>query len=397
MDINLIQTLEQHFPTIRLPVLRKICKQFHNDYQECFMQASACLANEKNVKQRIKKRMQMPGLKECHCCFEQLPQELMYSCTKGHEFCKKCIRLTIQSTNHEVKCVLIDACGGHFTDDTLMSILTQQEMHAYEQKRMTDVIAELGEDCLSHFCKCAHCNMCMCTDQNMSMPDIKYFECVRCNQKTCATCKSIHHAPVSCAEFALNNQLNDDYIVVCQNKLCGKQLYKDGGCNKLTCVCGKMYCYLCKQMINNNERPYLHFDGGNPCKLYTTDEENRKKFVNQKTTLKSAPMSHVLIGIGKQVAGKLMKFMKSQPSCELVPYELKKLVFDGKYKMLTDMYYFVYTTHELQVIERATDLKIYDIREIYDIENDYSMDVIVIDLYPELDKLPLECIWQSMC
>ncbi len=44
---------------------------------------------------------------------------------------------------------------------------------------------------------------------------------------------------------------------------CGEAVQKSEGCNKMTCLCGTFFCYLCGKKIDG----YSHFD--NRCELFT--------------------------------------------------------------------------------------------------------------------------------
>lgn len=298
---HIIDKLIVYFPNVRISVLRKICK-INGNYYDSFLAASRHQFAENELK---KKRVAMvPPLTECCCCFELLPGDLIESCSKGHTFCFKCIQMTVQNTNHEIKCVLIDSCTGIFSDHALMKILTKEEMNCYEKKRIVDVLTELEQNGVSNLFKCFHCDMCMVMDEiEMRGTNAKFVHCLYCDKKTCLHCKKAHHAP-----------------------------------------------YTCLQM--NQIESHEHFNV-NGCCLNTSEIENERLFQQQRVEMKE-PMSHILIDIDIKMAEML------------IPMVLQNQPFCGKYEILGKIYQFMDNTNHIIVKERITNLIIFEIHGIYE-------------------------------
>lgn len=79
--------------------------------------------------------------------------------------------------------------------------------------------------------------------------------CLLCSRNTCLACLEPAHGSTSCGNLArqdMDEALSAVVVRVCP---CGKRFVKEEGCNKMTCVCGKKMCYICRQAISN----YDHF------------------------------------------------------------------------------------------------------------------------------------------
>lgn len=119
----------------------------------------------------------------------------------------------------------------------------------------------------------------------MPDPDNKVLECLNpeCLKESCRMCKESSHIPLRCEE--VEREAQKDARTMLENKMaeamirqcprCGKRFVTEGGCNKMTCSCGTVMCYVCKKVITEG---YNHFEqrGGvvsGKCPLWTNAVE----------------------------------------------------------------------------------------------------------------------------
>ena len=79
-------------------------------------------------------------------------------------------------------------------------------------------------------------------------------------------CKEPNHIPLRCDEIEgtgeknmrafIEAQMTEAMIRTCWR--CKKRFTKLDGCNKMTCTCGAMMCYVCREPIKD----YSHFQNG---------------------------------------------------------------------------------------------------------------------------------------
>ena len=110
-----------------------------------------------------------------------------------------------------------------------------------------------------------------------------WIECPECNVenkvKYCTQCNEIYHPKQTCEEAKIEQQRLKDPKHRAEEAMsqatkrhcpyCNQEYQKGNGCNKITCRCGKLSCYLCGQKIKD----YSHFgDSPGKCKLWTSTQ-----------------------------------------------------------------------------------------------------------------------------
>ena len=94
------------------------------------------------------------------------------------------------------------------------------------------------------------------------------FQCrsPRCGQPSCIKCFKVWNNPHVCHESAtlsLRTTIEAARTTALKRTCpqCGVAFVKDSGCNKLTCVCGYIMCYICRQGLGKGEggEGYRHF------------------------------------------------------------------------------------------------------------------------------------------
>lgn len=87
-----------------------------------------------------------------------------------------------------------------------------------------------------------------------------------CAYESCRKCGEDPHIPLSCDEVArktngrlkVEEAISQSRIRTCPKPGCKKKFVKESGCNKMTCACGALSCYICRQLISPKVG-YNHF------------------------------------------------------------------------------------------------------------------------------------------
>jgi TRIAD3 protein (E3 ubiquitin-protein ligase RNF216) len=72
----------------------------------------------------------------------------------------------------------------------------------------------------------------------------------------------LNHVPLRCDEVIetdkarriIEEKMTEALLRICYK--CKRQFYKEEGCNKMTCPCGALMCYICDKPVLN----YKHFN-----------------------------------------------------------------------------------------------------------------------------------------
>lgn len=209
----------------------------------------------------------------CEICCEEYEKGIV--CDNNHEFCKKCVityaKLALEK-NGKVSC-LKTHCEAIFPNKKFHKTLQKK----LERKQLLSCLKEFNYDT---------CNKC---DYALELPpaneDNKIFICYNCNSSHCRLCKkswfpdesNISHENKKCSELEITPEEKITEIITRKCPHCTVLLIKDGGCNKLTCNCGALICYVCRQNITKES--YNHFCncGENcscgKCKIYDNTKE----------------------------------------------------------------------------------------------------------------------------
>merc|ERR1712029_285880 len=132
------------------------------------------------------------------------------------------------------------------------------------------------------------------TLMNSTPEENKIFNCQNpdCNKVSCRLCHEISHIPQRCEEIEkdedvrrrtyVENKMSEALMRKCLR--CKKPSVLIDGCNKVTCQCGAMMCYICRQPIEG----YNHFENrrggptaGRKCPLWSNTNEVHEAEVAQ--------------------------------------------------------------------------------------------------------------------
>ncbi|XP_050735752.1 bromodomain-containing protein 4B-like isoform X2 [Eriocheir sinensis] len=222
---------------------------------------------------------------ECTICFEEaVPTKDMGTCNalySYHEFCIECIRKHVAALigqGHSSFRCMNGYCEAEFSWRTLRRVMEPVVYRKVQERRQQEEVMAAGvEDLVS----CPFC----CFMIIMPNPENKVLECLNpeCLKESCRVCKETSHIPLRCEEVEretqkdartmLENRMAEAMIRQCPK--CGKRFVTEGGCNKMTCSCGTVMCYLCKKVITDG---YNHFEqrGGfvsSKCPLWSNATE----------------------------------------------------------------------------------------------------------------------------
>jgi TRIAD3 protein (E3 ubiquitin-protein ligase RNF216) len=224
---------------------------------------------------------------ECSCCCDDKTIEDFGQCTDGHLICKVCIKKHAENTIYQqlsckIKCIdCNEKCFGEFSEDTLQSILNERVFAEYKNLKKMEEINQICVDDIN-IKICQHCG----AGTDIGEGSEQYLlVCMECFKDTCLKCNQIDHPGKTCYSLGnvskskrqeIEDKMSEALIVKC--KQCNKSLFKNEGCNKITCVCGVYNCYVCKEIIPKSVG-YSHFCRShncdcNRCHLW---EQNTKK------------------------------------------------------------------------------------------------------------------------
>lgn len=216
---------------------------------------------------------------ECQCCFCECFESDKLKCSAGHEFCKEClskyITEKITGGDYKLKCMASTECEGIFSHNILKTILDPKLYKTYNEKEITEILAEVN---IKNLYSCSKC-LIFCVElddyyiKNLKEPK---FICLNsdCKFVSCIKCKKAYHGIRDC-----NSVKTDDNVrkiieeILSKHRMrsctkCGKEFIRIDGCNKIICSCKTKSCYLCRTVIED----YSHFKTTS-CKLYTDEAE----------------------------------------------------------------------------------------------------------------------------
>lgn len=213
-------------------------------------------------KKRAKQLAQAAGLVSvCECCYlENFSDfELVY-CPASHSFCKGCVKKYCEHLYGDGKtdfpCMNIE-CDQPYSLRILRAVLSPKLFSKWAQKKQSVEMKQAGLEDLV-FCP-------FCEYVTVLSPENKelYCENADCMKKSCRLCKQVSHVPLRCDEVEKKETNNRIFIeekmseaLIRKCPTCSNPILKDYGCNKMTCTCGTMMCYVCRIQVYN----YNHFE-----------------------------------------------------------------------------------------------------------------------------------------
>ena len=224
---------------------------------------------------------------ECECCYSDNPESDLVRCPADHTFCQQCVRTATSVAMGEGKSVIrcMVECREEINWQQLGRALEPNVLFKLEQKRQAEEVIAAG---LESLVACPFCPY----QTVMEDPVDRVLICMNpeCGKHSCRLCKEPSHIPKRCGELPqvegarkkIEEQLSLAMLRQCWQ--CKKMFYKEEGCNSMTCPCGAMMCYLCKEQINSKDHFYYNGQGGHPtaerrCPLWSDNKELHKQEV----------------------------------------------------------------------------------------------------------------------
>nr|XP_045616945.1 E3 ubiquitin-protein ligase RNF216-like [Procambarus clarkii] len=181
---------------------------------------------------------------------------------RPHRYCVPCVTRYIASCIGEghtsFKCIDED-CAALYPDKVLLKVMTPTEFTKTQERRQQEVIRVSK---LRNLETCPFCTYAVIMDD----PNDKVLVCRNplCLKESCRLCKEETHVPLRCnevekdhqtqARLKIEEEMSRAMIRKCPE--CGQNIVGEAGCNKMTCPCGTVMCYICRQKI----RGYDHFE-----------------------------------------------------------------------------------------------------------------------------------------
>jgi TRIAD3 protein (E3 ubiquitin-protein ligase RNF216) len=228
---------------------------------------------------------------ECNCCCDDKPFEEFGQCTDGHIICKICIKkhaenMIYQQLSCKIKCINCnEKCFGEFNEDALQSILSERVFAEYKNLKKMDEMKELCVDDIN-IKICQHCGAGTDVGENFEQ---YLLICMECFKDTCLKCNQVDHPGKPCYSLGnvvqskrqeIEDKMSEALIVKCNS--CDKSIFKNEGCNKVTCICGTHNCYVCKQIIPKSIG-YSHFCRNHDCscnKCHLWEQNTKKRLLD---------------------------------------------------------------------------------------------------------------------
>ena len=198
---------------------------------------------------------------DCPICMCEVTAPTELAC--GHVYCTQClthfVKSGLESSSFPLTCSGDDGrCGAPIAISVLEKFLhapkfqqlLETAFHAYMQ-RHPDVLAP---------CRTPGCTQLFAKDASDRARGSRVAKCPSCFVSACAACGKTPHQGVSC-EMA-GRDLSEEYINngrdIRRCPHCNTPIFKDGGCNHVSCKCGRHICWRCMNVSLTSEACYAH-------------------------------------------------------------------------------------------------------------------------------------------
>ncbi|XP_067950008.1 E3 ubiquitin-protein ligase RNF216-like isoform X2 [Watersipora subatra] len=232
---------------------------------------------------------------ECGCCYTDSNVAEMVQCSECHLFCFDCMNRYAEEAIHgqgksTLLCMATD-CDASFPRSQMERALSDSILQKFDERIQQESLSMAD---LPNLVRCPGCNYAAeIVEDNQQV-----FICPNCEKLTCRHCQVDwdEHQGLTCSQVEKQDEtkLRTKYeermtkAKIRECPRCKAPLVKDGGCNKVTCRCGGVICYICRKP----EIQYTHFcqhTGPHPdgcktcslCLLWTNAEEDDKRAIQQ--------------------------------------------------------------------------------------------------------------------
>ncbi|KIP03366.1 hypothetical protein PHLGIDRAFT_110981 [Phlebiopsis gigantea 11061_1 CR5-6] len=198
---------------------------------------------------------------DCPICMCPVTAPTTLDC--GHIYCTQClthlIKSSLESTSFPLTCPAEEGrCAApisislleKFLHATMLRQLLETAFHAYLQQNPDGIFP----------CKTPGCTQLYARDADGKDGGPKTVRCPSCFVSACASCGKNAHPGASCEEA--RHDLSEEYIDSSDDirrcPSCQTPIFKDGGCNHVSCRCGKHICWRCMQVFPKSDLCYQH-------------------------------------------------------------------------------------------------------------------------------------------
>ncbi|GLV35265.1 lethal (2) k09913 [Carabus blaptoides fortunei] len=239
-------------------------------------------------------------MKTCGCCFDdEVMVEDIACCEAGHIFCKDCVRkgceVVIGQGKLHFPC--LELCDSYFSLQILQAVLTPKVFSKMAQRKQLEEVKAAGIEDLE-FCP-------FCDFATIPAPGDKLFRCLNneCMKESCRECHEPSHIPLRCDEVEkekdvklrtyIEDKMTEALVRKCYK--CAMKFVKEDGCNKMTCSCGAMMCYVCNKPVQD----YKHFNGQGGDQLHLCPLYSDTVKLHMEAVKRGAETAKKELGIGE--------------------------------------------------------------------------------------------------
>ncbi|PON70177.1 E3 ubiquitin ligase RBR family [Parasponia andersonii] len=225
---------------------------------------------------------QLPSMVMCVVCTEDVPAVEVTTMDCGHCFCNSCwtehfIVKINEGQSRRIRC-MEHQCQAICDEVKIRILVSARDPNLAEKFDRFLLESYIEDNKKVKWCPSVpHCGNAIRVDDN----ELCEVECA-CGQQFCFSCLSEAHSPCSCLMWELwCKKCRDDSETVnwmtvhtkpCPN--CHKLVEKNGGCNRVQCICRKEFCWFCG----------LSLDAGHSCGRYKEEREKVNTVIERAKT-----------------------------------------------------------------------------------------------------------------
>ncbi|KAL7523126.1 hypothetical protein ACHAWF_000385, partial [Thalassiosira exigua] len=153
-------------------------------------------------------------------------------------------------------------CALGFRDEEMRRCLSVKALKKYHELQYEAAIKCAGMGDVS---KCPECHFIAIADP--MVPPL-LFHYLQRHFKSCKECREEYHPQIACDQVdskteargrtKVEEAMTTALLRTCPRPFCRKKFLKSDGCNKMTCACGCLLCYVCRKEIPPSVG-YKHF------------------------------------------------------------------------------------------------------------------------------------------
>ncbi|CAH0559360.1 unnamed protein product [Brassicogethes aeneus] len=227
-------------------------------------------------------------MRSCSCCYDErvMPKD-SFECSAGCNFCRECVKTSCEVALGEGKLELpcLADCGARFGLRTLQTCLPSKTFSSLARKKAAAEVEAAG---MADLEVCPFCEF-----GAVPHEADKVFRCLNpdCLEESCRSCKRTSHLPLKCEEVEndedvrartyIEDKMTEALLRECWK--CKARFFKEEGCNKMTCHCGALMCYICGKPVID----YSHFNGIGGDKYHLCPLYSDTNAVNEQNVVKA--------------------------------------------------------------------------------------------------------------